>query len=233
LTSPPPRRTPLRELAASLRDIGPGRTLAVVASRLYDAGFDWYYGTDTVAKVEVEALGTSGENVVHSQIYQGTGAWPFRRMMGGWSFPPGSVFVDFGCGKGRVIVLAAFRPFAKVVGIEFSPALCAIAERNVAQVRRRHPGLAPIEVVQADVTHHVIGDRDNVFYFFHPFGEDVMERVLAGIDASVRAHPRDAWIFYYLPRHQDLMVRHCPTFQKVREEVVGGYELSVYHSRPR
>ena len=35
------------------------------------------------------------------------------------------VFVEFGCGKGRVVHQAARRPFRRVVGVEISPVLAA------------------------------------------------------------------------------------------------------------
>ena len=42
------------------------------------------------------------------------------------------VFIDFGSGKGRALLLASEYPFKKIIGIEFSPQLNAIAKRNIA-----------------------------------------------------------------------------------------------------
>jgi SAM-dependent methyltransferase len=224
-------RTVARELAASLRSFGLRRTVAVIASRLVDYGFDLYYGTDTVAKVEVEALGTSSPNVGESQIYQGTGVYPFLKFMREYSFPPGSVFVDFGSGKGRALLLAAMLPFESVIGLEFSPALCDVAEKNVARVRSKKKKLAPIRIVRGDAALYNFTDAENVFYFFHPFGESMMATILNRIEESLRRAPRDAWIFYYLSKHKDVVKNHGPSFRHVGDRVVGGYDLSVFESR--
>lgn len=225
------RRNVARELAASLRGFGVRRTLAVIASRLIDHGFDLYYGTDTVAKVEVESLGATSPNVNESQIYQGTGVYPFLKFMREYSFPTGSVFVDFGSGKGRVLLLAAMLPFENVIGLEFSPALCDVAEKNVERMRSKKKNLAPIRIVRGDAALYELTDAENVFYFFHPFGESMMATILHRIEESLRRAPRDAWIFYYLSKHKDVVNDHAPSFRHVGERVVGGYDLSVFESK--
>ena len=55
---------------------------------------------------------------------------PFRRLMRTLSLPPGSGFVDFGCGKGRVLLLAAGFGFARITGVEFAKELCDIAKER-------------------------------------------------------------------------------------------------------
>jgi methylase of polypeptide subunit release factors len=41
------------------------------------------------------------------------------------------VFVDFGCGKGRVLYLACRHPFKEVIGVDLSPAVVEAARRNL------------------------------------------------------------------------------------------------------
>ncbi len=45
-------------------------------------------------------------------------------------------FVDYGCGKGRAVVLAATYPFTKVIGVERTKKLAEIARDNVEKARR-------------------------------------------------------------------------------------------------
>src|SRR5690242_13468196 len=47
------------------------------------------------------------------------------------------VFIDFGSGKGRALLMASEFPFRKVIGIEFSPELHAVAQNNIRQYRHR------------------------------------------------------------------------------------------------
>ena len=45
------------------------------------------------------------------------------------------VFVDYGSGKGRTLLVAAEFPFKKIVGVEIAQELHAIAGKNVDQYR--------------------------------------------------------------------------------------------------
>src|SRR5207245_1436056 len=51
--------------------------------------------------------------------------------------PGKDVFLDYGSGKGRVLVQAARLPFRKVIGVERSPDLCRAARQNVEKARKR------------------------------------------------------------------------------------------------
>ncbi len=44
-------------------------------------------------------------------------------------------FVDIGCGKGRALLLATRHPFRSFLGVELSPDLAAVAQRNLAAFR--------------------------------------------------------------------------------------------------
>ena len=48
----------------------------------------------------------------------------------------GDVFVDFGCGKGRVLFLAARYRFARIIGVELSERMAEQARRNLAREPR-------------------------------------------------------------------------------------------------
>ena len=82
--------------------------------------------------------------------------------------PATTTFVDLGCGKGRVVLAAAQRPFRRVVGVEISTELAAIARANVDAYRPPPPLLAPIEIVRADVTEIDLPDGDLLVHLYHP-----------------------------------------------------------------
>src|SRR4029450_218589 len=62
-------------------------------------------------------------------------------------------FVDFGCGKGRVVHQAARRPFRRVIGVEISPHLAEIARTNLAARRHEHR-CRNVEIVVSDVAEY-------------------------------------------------------------------------------
>jgi trans-aconitate methyltransferase len=68
----------------------------------------------------------------HAEKYKATRARYFRKLMKRVHLPRDGVFVDVGCGKGRILLLAVEHGLNRVVGIEISPTLCKIAEKNIA-----------------------------------------------------------------------------------------------------
>lgn len=109
----------------------------------------------------------------------------------------GFTFVDIGAGKGRILVLAARHPFARIVGVELADGLCEIARRNAAIVARRLPTAPPIDVVHADATTYELPSGPCVLFLYRPFVGDVAERVVQNIVTSFRDNPRPILILYY------------------------------------
>ena len=119
------------------------------------------------------------------------------------------VFVDLGCGEGRMLLEAARRyPFKRVVGVELSGQLAAVASRNVA-------GHGRIEVVRSNVLDWPIPPDTSVFYLYNPFKGSVFARTVARIIASAAAHPRRIRLIYQLPREEAALLA-TGHFRRVR-----------------
>jgi SAM-dependent methyltransferase len=99
-------------------------------------------------------------------------------------------FVDVGCGKGRVLLLATELPFRRIVGVEASETLCKVARGNVEAAARTRAGCDRIEVVHADATRFEIPADAGLFYFYEPFSVEVAAAVLDRIEESIQRHPR-------------------------------------------
>lgn len=224
-------RTVLPEALRSIRAIGMRRTFSVVRSRMEDITFDLKHGTDTIQTLPVEQAGVSSSNREFGQRYQPTGSSALGKILGGLPLDERDVFVDFGCGKGRTLLLAARFAFRRIVGVEFSAALCEVARANVRQFSARHADSVAPEVVETDATQFALSDDETVFYFFHPFGEPVMRPVLANIEASLERKPRRAFIVYYLPVHRDLLDA-SRVFALRSARIVNGYECCIYQHLP-
>ena len=94
--------------------------------------FDLRYGTDTCDPLRLSDLRISSPNKGYGVDYSATKPRVFARFMKLVPLLPASVFVDFGCGKGRVMLLAARHGFKRVIGVEFSPELCQAARRTTS-----------------------------------------------------------------------------------------------------
>ena len=105
------------------------------------------------------------------------------------------VFVDFGSGKGRVLLLAAARNFKQIVGLEFSRELHETAEANVERFTKTVTGCRNIRPLHADVTRFDIPCGNSVLYFNNPFSEEVMAAVIRNIE---KAHQQGQGTIYVL-----------------------------------
>jgi SAM-dependent methyltransferase len=107
-------------------------------------------------------------------------------------------FVDFGCGKGRVVHQAARWPFRRVIGVEISPVLAEIARTNLAARRHKHR-CRNVEIVVSDVTEFRVPDDLTTGYLFQPFKNETLDAVLRGIVDSIDRHPRRVRLIYVCP----------------------------------
>lgn len=103
------------------------------------------------------------------------------------------VFVDLGCGKGRTLILAAKQGFKRVIGVEFSPELSAIARENV-----RRAG-ATAEIVVSDACLFNPPDDNLLIYMYNPFGDEVVDAVIRNLQRWSMQGTRKAFVVYVNP----------------------------------
>jgi len=127
------------------------------------------------------------------------------------------VFVDYGCGMGRAVVLAALHPFRQVIGVERSAQLCAMAMRNVraASKKLRCPH---VQIECADARRYRIPPEASLVFMFNPFDEPIVRTVLAGVRESLDHHPRDLAFIYGLPKCRCDVLREVP-WLRARAEI--------------
>lgn len=112
--------------------------------------------------------------------------------------PAEFTFCDLGCGKGRVLLVAAEKGFRRVVGVEVDESLYRTALRNAESPAHG------IEVFWMDAAQFPMPRGPLVLFLFNPFDADVLGEVLAGVGAD-RERNRPLWIVYLNPIHGDLL----------------------------
>jgi len=132
--------------------------------------------------------------------YEPTPAEEFREMLSTIPFDPREfVFVDFGSGKGKVLMLAAHYPFRKVVGVELWEDLHRIALENLASFRDRCDCVSEVASLRMDAADFALPEEPLVLYFFNPFPETVVARVLSNLRESLARAPRRIYVLFYGP----------------------------------
>lgn len=101
-------------------------------SDFFDEEFDKSHGTDTAGRIELADLKTVPTDTKgFCYHYVPYSRHSFAKAIG--KLPTDRsryTFVDYGCGKGQALLLAAEHGFRKIVGVEFSPELCDAARQN-------------------------------------------------------------------------------------------------------
>jgi SAM-dependent methyltransferase len=108
------------------------------------------------------------------------------------------VFMDYGAGRGRVLLAAARFPFGRIVGLEVNEPDAEIARANarIAGPRRRCPN---IEVVVADARVWPLPDDVTYIYMFNPFWDEIFTGMLDRVLESLDRRPRQLTMIYANP----------------------------------
>jgi len=185
----------LRGIVHALRVRGFRATVSLLWHQVLDRGWDRHLGTETEAQFDVRGHEAGTAGAASAMPYVASRALSLRLLLAELPLPRSGTFVDLGCGKGRAMILAAERGFAHIRGIELSPHLAATARANLQRVGPRFPQCV-FEVGQGDLAALDVRPADQVFYAFHPCERAVLGRAMERIAASLRAHPREAWVLW-------------------------------------
>jgi SAM-dependent methyltransferase len=166
--------------------------------------FDRIHGTDTSGFVSSDHLPVGEPARAHAICYAGSQPSVLRTALK--ALPPLGLctFVDLGCGKGRPLLVASEFPFRDILGVELSPSLAEIARRNAAAIAQRFPQRTAIRVVVADASEFPLPAGDLVVFLYHPFGAELVAKVVAAVEAAVMTGHRAIYVVYYNP-----VAGHC------------------------
>ena len=156
-----------------------------------DREFDARYGVDTAGIVRLHDLTFESENKQLGNRYEATTPDGFRALLGGLDVGDHEqIFIDLGSGKGRALLLASEFPFKRVVGVEFSPELHEVAERNVERFDSPEQRCREFDLVCMDAARYELPDEPTLLYIYNAFEEPVMRAVLENVRRSLETSPR-------------------------------------------
>jgi SAM-dependent methyltransferase len=205
-------RSRLRKIIRALFYIAPAKKLLetvpvirnVYAPAQRTHPIDKIYGIDTSGVVQAENI--HPDQTLHSQIIAYVGSQPsiVRRAISALGDIRDYVFVDLGCGKGRVTVVASEFPFRAVSGVELSAALAATARLNAAAIARQFPERPKVTIAEANVVHFPLPAAKTVLFNYHAFGAELMAKIVARCEAALASGELPHMFFiYYNPVHAE------------------------------
>lgn len=176
---------------------GPRTAVAVVIDRVRDACQDCAHAMWTGGLIPIETLVPDWHGF---HDYAPTSYHAFRAFMSAVPIEAGrDVFVDIGCGKGRVLILAAQYPFRRIIGVEIARPLAMAAARHVARMRRKV--CADVGVWTGRASEYPIPGDASVIYLFNPFHGRELTDLLQRLRCSLEASPRRLHVIFNNPVH--------------------------------
>jgi SAM-dependent methyltransferase len=143
--------------------------------------------------------------------YADSGGMAFDKIMANFSITQDDAIVDFGCGKGGILISLSKYPFSKITGVEIDPELIEIAKNNIRKLKIKN-----VAIEYSDAATFNKLDEYNYFYLFDPFPCNVMQDVINNIEKSIRENPRKATIIYLNPSCHEL-IESSNMFKRTKE----------------
>jgi len=213
----------LRKLTSAVRKHGVLGILRSIPNFAYwrfryeadHARWDRRWGTET-AQSEQDYLKEISDGVVRDAEWYEPIRWRwFRPILRDTAIDPHEYsFVDLGSGKGRALFFAASQGFHRVIGVEFSAMLHAVALQNVVSFSAREPAATLVELVHGDATSVEFPAGPTVIFLNNPFRGEVMARVVERIAEHAAGTQSPTLVVYKQPAYRSLFEEH-PAFELV------------------
>jgi hypothetical protein len=174
-----------------------------------DRIFDRLLGVSTRESVVKDSfLVIEGNSVFNGRDncpYDGSQWFPVRSALKHLAPGPTDVLVDFGSGKGKVLLVAGRLPFRRVVGVEIDENLSECAKRNIKRARPRLRA-HHVDCINASVLDWPIPDETSVVFMFNPFIGETFHSVVGRVIESYDRRPRTLHIVYSYPWEHDWLL---------------------------
>lgn len=180
----------------------PGIRAAALASRAWRLrSIEWWLRISTAAAPERPVGDTLPAHFGDGKAYDAADYRAIWHCMRHLRIGPEDVFVDIGCGLGRVLCVFARRRLKKCIGIEYSRTLAAVAQRNAERLRGRR---TPIEIWLGDAAEADYSEA-TIFWLFNPFGPDTLRLLMERIEESLAVAPRRIQVVYLYGQHEEVL----------------------------
>jgi SAM-dependent methyltransferase len=164
------------------------------------------YQIHTIGEDQLNMLKERGIDISHAHIYMPVNYFILESLMKEIvQLEQNKTLLDLGCGKGRVLVVAAAFGFKKIMGIDNSKEFCDEAMLTTAACAGKYPD-ARFIIINADALYFEIPDDICSIFLFNPFDELIMHGVAANINKSQQANPRTVRILYANPLYKSVLL---------------------------
>lgn len=182
----------------------------------YEYIFDRIYKVNTKGFITLDKLTTVGK-IENSVQYQASNYFLLLKFFDKYStLIENKTIVDFGSGKGRVLILAMKYHAKKCIGVEFAKELVEISKDNLKNYKRRIKSKTDYEIILDDVCNYEFSDEENILFFYNPFNGIILEQIFE----KVSKIDREMTIVYINPVHKNLFEKYFKEIDNINNEVI-------------
>jgi len=204
-----------------------------------DRRYDSHESISTSPVTELEKLTIESANRTDGVHHEAT-----PRLVLNWMYEvlpsdlKGWCFIDYGAGRGRVLIEAAQRPYSKVIGVEFAKELWAIANHNFKALPEHIRQTTNVEILHDDAARIDIPHLPSINFLFNPFQSQTLRKVLTRIMESYTENPRPIILAYLNPVEAKVITEfpqivRCPLplLARIKFSLLSPYRLEIYATR--
>lgn len=148
----------------------------------FERAWDKKHGVDTSGQIDLDKLVVVGDNKTLGHSVVSTSPRMFKYLSRYFSEGAEShTFIDVGCGKGRVVLLASQLGFGRVIGIEFSPLVAETARENIARFRGTRQARDVCSIVTEDASKYALPSGPLVLFLMNPFEPELARSFIANV----------------------------------------------------
>lgn len=188
---------------------------------------------DRLLRIQTRNLGERETQSVHYHHYEATSYWMLDELFNVYEMNKKSTFVDFGCGKGRLLFYVHHYFHVSVVGVEMNTKLYREALSNEASylAHKKRNG-KPIRIEREFAEQYQIEKDEATFFLFNPFSLQIFMKVIHNILRSAVEYPRTVDVILYYPAEAYIdYLEHETPFQLWKE--VNIPKLSTINKREK
>lgn len=199
----------------------------------YDRRWDRYETKSTGGAVDVRESDVVGS--VQTQEFRRYHAFPRLSLI--WSIdalgvnPAGYTFIDYGSGRGRMLLTAARFPFARVIGIEFSRSLHEEAQQNIAAYPLERLACRNLASSHMNAVNFRPPPGGFIAFFFNPFPLEIVERVASQLEVAAHDSERPSFVIFANTKRFHLF-KDRAAFRRLTPPVLARARLGMLSTAP-
>ena len=184
---------------------------------------------DRLLRIRTTNLSEQPNQSIHYSHYEATRYSILDKLFDAYELTKSDEFVDFGCGKGRIMFYVHNRFGTAVKGVEMNEKIFRVALENQKNYMRKVKKKSePIHIECCLAEEYDVKVTENKFYFFNPFSIQIFSKTVNNILDSVDLLKREVDIILYYPNHEyiEYLETYTP-FELVQEvQVPGLYNIN-------